>query len=138
MTTDPAVLRSLAVSAEDLLAALEADARDGPRTVLRVTPPYSGRMRARIHVVHDGTDDEETVHLSPTAFVDSAAPPYPTPDETADELRDRADETYSVDRHHEYHQQKVQRWREQLLDHVKDGVSHPNRNHDIDVSLLGP
>jgi len=122
MTTDPSVLRSLAVSAEDLLAALEADARDGPRTVLRVTPPYSGRMRARIHVVHDETADEGTLQLSPTAFLDADAPPYPTPDETADELRDRDDETYSVDRHHEYHQQRVEAWRGELLDHVDNSV----------------
>lgn len=138
MTTDPSVLRALAVSAEDLLAALEADARDGPRTVLRVTPPYSGRMRARLHVVHDGTADEETLHLSPKTFLDADAPPYPTPDETADELRDRSDETYSVDRHHDYHQQQVERWRGELLDHVTHSVSLPNTEHDVSVSLLGP
>jgi hypothetical protein len=138
MTTDPSVIRSLAVSAEDLLAALEANARDGPQTVLRATPPYSGRMRARLHVVHDETDEGETLHLSPTAFLDDAAPPYPTPDETADELRDRADETYSVDRHHDYHQQQVEQWRESLLDNVAQTVSLPNRDHDVSVSLLGP
>jgi len=136
MTTDPSELRSLAVSADDLLAALEADARDGPRTVLRVTPPYSGRMRARLHVVHDETD-ERTVHLSPTAFVDDA-PPYPTPDETADELRDRDDEAYSVERHHDYHRQQVEQWREALLDHVVDTVVIPQTNHEVRVALLGP
>ena len=57
MTTDPSAIRALAIHAEDLLAAAEADARGGPRTVLRVTPPFSGRMRARLHVVQDEGDD---------------------------------------------------------------------------------
>lgn len=138
MTTDPSVLRSLAVSADDLLAALEADARDGPRTVLRVTPPYSGRMRARLHVVHDESDDAETLHLPPRAFIDDGAPPYPTPDETADELRDRPDETYSVDRHHDYHKEQVEQWRADLFDHVAERVTVPGTEHDVAVSLLGP
>ncbi len=30
--------------------ALEANEEGGPRTFLRITPPFSGRMRARIHV----------------------------------------------------------------------------------------
>jgi len=137
MTTDPSALRSLAISAEDLLAALEADARDGPRTVLRVTPPYSGRMRARLHVVHHETD-EATVHLSPTVFVDDDAPPYPTPDETADRLREQVDETYSVERHHDYHREQVDQWREALLDHVVDTVMIPQTNHGVRVTLLGP
>jgi len=137
MTTDPSVLRSLAVSAEDLLAALEADARGGPRTVLRVTPPFSGRMRARLHVVRDDTDSE-TIHVPPTAFLDDDAPPYPTPDETADELRSADDATYSVDRHREYHEQRLDDWRETVLDHVADTVTPPALDRDIDVSVLGP
>jgi len=137
MTTDPSVLRSLAISAEDLLAAMEADARGGPRTVLRVTPPFSGRMRARLHVVQTA-DDEATVHIPPRALVDDDAPAYPTPDETADELRSRADLEYSVDRHREYHEQQVDAWRTALLDHVAESVRPPDVDAEIDVSLLGP
>ncbi|WP_262180666.1 hypothetical protein [Haloarcula laminariae] len=137
MTTDPSVLRSLAVSAEDLLAAMEADARGGPRTVLRVTPPFSGRMRARLHVVRTA-DDEGTINVPPRAFLDDDAPPYPTPDETADELRSRADLDYSVDRHREYHEERVDDWRSALLDHVAESVTLPDVDGEIDVSLLGP
>jgi len=137
MTTDPSVLRSLAVSAEDLLAAMEADARGGPRTVLRVTPPFSGRMRARLHVVQ-AADDEGTVHISPRALLDDDAPPYPTPDETADELRSLPDRDYSVDRHREYHERQVEAWRAALLDHVVDSVSRPEVDGEITISLLGP
>ena len=136
MTTDPSVLRSLAITAEDLLAAMEADARGGPRTVLRVTPPFSGRMRARLHVVQSA-DDEETLHIPPESLLDDDAPPYPTPDETADELRSRADMEYSVDRHREYHEQQVERWRKALLDHVVESVRLPESDSKITISLLG-
>jgi len=137
MTTDPSVLQSLAISAEDLLAAMEANARGGPDTVLRVTPPFSGRMRARLHVVQTG-DDEATVHISPQTLLDGDAPAYPTPDETADELRLREDLEYSVDRHREYHEQQVEDWRAALLDHVADGVRLPEGDGEITISLLGP
>jgi len=135
MTTDPSVLRSLAISAEDLVAAMEADARGGQPTVLRATPPFSGRMRARLHVVQNG-DDDATVHVPPTALVETV-PPYPTPDETADELRSREDATYSVERHRKYHERRVEEWRETLLAHAVDTVTLPAVDHDIAVSILG-
>jgi hypothetical protein len=137
MTPDPSVLRSLAVSAEDLLAAMEADARGEPRTVLRVTPPFSGRMRARLHVVQTA-DDEETVHIPPRTLLDDGAPPYPTPDETADELRSREDLEYTADRHREYHERQVEAWRTALLDHVVESVRLPEADGVITISLLGP
>jgi hypothetical protein len=58
--TDPSVIRSLAVTAEDLVAAVESRHQRGVRVVLRVTPPFSGRMRARIHVPTG--DDDGSVH----------------------------------------------------------------------------
>ncbi|GAA0258711.1 hypothetical protein [Halobaculum roseum] len=48
--SDPAVIRQLAVTADDVLAALEARDRGRREAVLRITPPFSGRMRARLHV----------------------------------------------------------------------------------------
>lgn len=135
MTTDPSVVRSVAVHAEDLLAALEADARGEAETVLRMTPPFSGRMRARLHVVQDGPE-EGTVHLSPTLLVDDV-PPYPTPDRTADELREAAAD-YSVDRHHTYHEQRVTDWRDRLLDHVVESLHLSDFGREINVAVLGP
>lgn len=137
MTPDPSAIRSVAVSAEDLLAAIEADARGEATAVLRVTPPFSGRMRARLHVVQDDAGDE-TVHIPPAALVDDDAPAYPLPDETADELRAAPDEAYSVDRHREYHEQQVDQWRETLLDHVVSSVTVPGTNIDVQLSVLGP
>ena len=137
MTTDPSVIRSLAVSAEDLRAAIEANARGEAPTVLRVTPPFSGRMRARLHVVQENSDDG-TVHIQPTAFLSGEMPPYPTPDETADELREDDEMEYSVDRHRSYHETQVAQWRERLLTHVVESVRVPAVDHQISVALLGP
>lgn len=137
MTMDPAGLKSVAVTAEDLLAAVEANAGGDTRTVLRVTPPYSGRMRARLHVVQDDADDD-TMHIPPAAFLDESAPSYPTADATADELREDGDATYSVERHREYHERRLGEWRDRLLDHVAETVHVGGADHEVTVSLLGP
>lgn len=54
---DPRTVDVLVVHADDVVAALAATAQ-GRETVLRVTPPFRGRQRARIHVVEgvDGAD----------------------------------------------------------------------------------
>lgn len=76
MSDDPRVIRSIAVSVEDVIAALEARERDRRDTVLRVTPPFSGRMRARLHVAGtEGTyDDPAPVHIPPSEFVSETLP----------------------------------------------------------------
>ncbi|MDQ2072915.1 hypothetical protein RBH20_10270 [Haloarcula sp. H-GB4] len=136
MDSDPTDIKSIAVSATDLVAAIEATS-DGSKTVLRVTPPLSGRMRARLHVVQPD-DDEDTIHIEPDSLLTQDAPSYPAPDDTADELRDADDETYSVERHRTYHEQRLAEWRESVPDHVVDSTTLIDTEHDITVSLLGP
>ncbi|WP_348610176.1 hypothetical protein [Halobaculum rarum] len=79
---DPSVIRQLAVTTDDVLAALEARDRGRREAVLRITPPFSGRMRARIHVAgtegayeYDG--DAEPVHVEPRAFLPDGFPRFP-------------------------------------------------------------
>lgn len=134
---DPSVIRSLAISTPDLVAAVEANARESERVVLRVTPPYSGRMRARLHVVTPSDTDDGTLHVSPAGLLQTDTPPYPTPDETADELRSSETDAYSVERHRTYHQQRVEEWRETLPDYAVDSVSLPSVGHEVAISLLG-
>ena len=136
MDTDPTDIKSLAISATDLVAAIEATA-DGSETVLRVTPPFSGRMRARLHVVQPD-DDDDTMHIEPDSLLTTDAPSYPTPDDTADELRAASDETYSMERHRTYHEQRLAEWRESLPDHVVDSTRLRDTEHEVTVSLLGP
>ncbi|KAA9398411.1 hypothetical protein Har1130_04250 [Haloarcula sp. CBA1130] len=136
MDTDPTDIKSLAISVTDLVAAIEATA-DGSETVLRVTPPFSGRMRARLHVVQPD-DDDDTIHIDPDSLLATDAPSYPTPDDTADELRADDDEAYSVERHRTYHEQRLAEWRESLPDYVVDSTALIDTEHDVTVSLLGP
>jgi hypothetical protein len=93
-------------------------------------------MRARLHVVQDD-DDDETVHVRPTALLDDDVPSYPTPDETADELRSQETTEYSTDRHRTYHEQRVTEWRETLRNHVLESVMLPPVDHSISITLLG-
>lgn len=136
MTTDPEVIRSVAISAHDLVTAVEANASGPDNAVLRITPPFSGRMRARLHVIQSETDDQ-SIHIRPETVLDASAPQYPTPDRTADELRDASDRTYSVETHKEYHEDRLDQWRERLNTHGVESISVPDIGHEIGVSILG-
>lgn len=80
--SDPAVIRQLAVTTDDVLAALEARDRGRREAVLRITPPFSGRMRARLHVAgaegeyeYDG--DAVPIHVEPRALLHDDFPRFP-------------------------------------------------------------
>jgi hypothetical protein len=137
---DPRRIRTLAVSAEDVVAALEAQVQRDQPVVLRATPPFSGRMRARLHVAtgeYDGTP--APLHVDPAALLDDTAPSYPRPAETEDALRADPDAEYTVERHHDRHEAAVATWRETVTDHVRDTatVETPRGTHEVEVSLLG-
>ncbi|PSP82215.1 hypothetical protein BRC83_10080 [Halobacteriales archaeon QS_1_68_17] len=138
---DPTVVRSVAVHADDVVAAVEARRRSDRRTVLRLTPPFSARMRARIHVAEDGEYrgvDPEPVHLDPESFLAADAPAYPEPAETGDRLR-AADEPYTVERHRERHEAAVEAWRDRVRGAIADAVEFdtPEGPHRVGVTVLG-
>ncbi|MFB6107211.1 MAG: hypothetical protein ABEJ82_00010 [Haloplanus sp.] len=131
---DPTDVRAVAVTTEDVVAALETNRRTSRRTVLRVTPPFSGRMRARLHRP-DG-DEGAAIRLDPERLVEEV-PAYPDPDETADELR--AADAYDPETHRERHVEAVRAWRESVREAVVDAVdvATPDGPHRIEVSWLG-
>jgi len=132
---DPTVIRAIAVTVDDVVTALEATRRSGRRTVLRITPPFSGRMRARLHRP-TGDEATEAVHVDPAMLV-SDPPPYPDPDETADRLRAAGE--YTTDRHHERHAVAVEEWRGAVRDAVVDAVALRTDDgpHRVAVKRLG-
>ena len=77
----PTVIDRVVVHTDDILTALEANVRRDAGAVLRVTPPFSGRIRARLHL--DGQeatyDEPRPIHIAPTRLVGST-PAFPTPD----------------------------------------------------------
>jgi hypothetical protein len=139
---DPTVIRALAVTAEDVVAALEANARRDAGAVLRVTPPFSGRMRARLHLAGAEGDYDTTprpLHVSPERLLDDDAPAFPTVDATEDELRSDPDLEYTPERHQERHERQVESWRDAVREHVREEatVETPAEPVQVTVSLLG-
>lgn len=136
---DPTDVRVLAVRYDDLLAALEANVRREAGAVLRITPPFAARMRARLHVTdaEPSYDDPAPVHVDPSALVD--APPFPHPDETGDDLRANPDATYSLERHRERHHTAVEAWREAVRRSVCDCADVETRAGpvSVEVRMLG-
>lgn len=137
---DPTRIRTLAVTAEDVVTALEARRQRGSSATLRVTPPFSGRMRARLHVRPADYDETPApLHVSPEALLEESAPAYPRPAETGDRLRGDPDAEYTVERHHERHREAVAAWRERVRRHLRKTatVETPDGPHEVTVSVLG-
>jgi hypothetical protein len=137
---DPTDVRVLAVTTDDVVTAIEANERRDVGAVLRVTPPFSGRMRARLH--REGGerdyDDPPPIHVPPDRFVD-AVPPFPSADDTEDELRSDPATTYSRERHRERHAAAVEAWRTRVRESILDSVSIPTPEgpHEVRVATLG-
>ena len=137
---DPTTVRTLAITVDDVVTALEARQRADRPAVLRVTPPFAGRMRARLHVVGgEGAYDEDTepIHVPPERFVDEGVPTVPLVDETEDELRERDD--YSVERHREFHERAVASWREAVVEGLVEQttIDVGDGGHRVEVRYLG-
>ena len=78
----PGVVVVLVVHTDDVVAALEARDRGRRRTVLRATPPFAPRMRARLHVEggegeYDALDGVDPLHVHPRSFVGDDVPRFP-------------------------------------------------------------
>lgn len=133
---DPRVVRVLAVTVEDVVTALEANERRDANVVLRATPPFSGRMRARLHVA--GTEGEydgpAPIHVPPATLVEEV-PSFPTPDDTADELRSDSEATYSPERHRGRHERRVRRWRATVRESLVDRCTVETAKGPIDVEI---
>lgn len=137
---DPRRIRSIAVTAEDAVSAYEATARTATRTVLRITPPFSGRMRARLHVPgEDPAGESAPIHLDPADLFDAERlPDYPEPADTEAEIRADPDAEYSTDLHHDRHVGQVKEWREAAKVAIADeiDIETPAGPHPIAVTVL--
>lgn len=138
---DPRVIRSLAVTTEDVVTALEANHRRDAGAVLRVTPPFAPRMRARLHragTEGDYPDGPRPIHVDPATLI-RTVPAFPTPDDTERALRTDPDVDYSAERHRDRHVERVEQWRETLRERVVESVtlSLPDGDHEVVVKALG-
>jgi hypothetical protein len=135
--SDPTVVRSVAVHVEDVVAAVQAR-REGRPAVLRVTPPFSGRMRARLHVEQDGEKAGEALHLPPDRLLGADAPGFPTAAGTEDRLR-ASDRPDTPEHRRELHLERIADWREAVADHVVDRLTVETAAgpHEVRVLSLG-
>ncbi|NHN40086.1 hypothetical protein G9C85_00335 [Halorubellus sp. JP-L1] len=132
-SADPRVVDVLVVHADDVVTALAATAQ-GRETVLRVTPPFRPRQRARIHVPggdFSGEDDSRSEHsasdqdaagtpllVPPSAFLDADAPSFPRAPDTEPAPADSP--SYDVDEHFHRHEDTVTEWRETITEHFRE------------------
>ncbi|MFC6904552.1 hypothetical protein [Halalkalicoccus tibetensis] len=140
MASDPRTIRSIAVTAEDAVSAYEASERSATRPVLRITPPFNGRMRARLHLPGDANEGSEAIHLRPADLFDpERLPPYPEPADTESEIRDDPDLDYSTELHHDRHVERVEEWRERARGAFVETVELDTSEgpHRIEVKVLG-
>lgn len=139
---DPRRIRSLAVHREDVANALEATLRSDSRVVVRVTPPFSGRMRARIHrVSEDASEPTDPIHVDAADLVDPL-PSYPEVNETVADHPDA-----DVETRRERHAEAVAEWRTAVRAAVGGSVDLPvdaaaddesaETTHTVDVVPLG-
>lgn len=137
--SDPTVIRALVVTAEDVVTALEANERRDAGAVVRVTPPFAARMRARLHVAgaEGAYDEPRPIHVPPDRLV-ADPPPFPSPDDTADELR-ASGEAYTPERHRQRHESRVAAWRATVRERIvaEATVETPAGPHAVAVKTLG-
>jgi len=140
-SSDPSVVSLIAVTAEDVVAALETNATTSKQAVLRLTPPFSGRMRARLHVDQGASYDAgpEPVQVPPERLLADDAPRFPRPADTEDVLRADPDVAYTVERHRERHAEAVAAWRQSVPGAIRDEVrlETPSGSQQVTVTTLG-
>ncbi|MXV61969.1 hypothetical protein GS429_07840 [Natronorubrum sp. JWXQ-INN-674] len=133
---DPTDIRSLALSAADAVDAYAYTQENPGEAVLRVTPPFHGRMRARIHVYRrDDTELTGAVHVDPaTVIEDEVVADYPSL-ETALEDAD----SDATERLRKRHAEAVEEWRSRARESIVDAVALGTDDgpHPVEVKRVG-
>lgn len=154
-------IRSIAVHRDDVATALEATLRSDSEVVLRVTPPFSGRMRARLHALDAGDssrtagdgdvpseggpaasevssesesagDAPAPVRVDPRDLV-ADVPSYPEVDDTAAAYPDA-----DVATRRKRHAEAVEAWRDSVRERVVSTVElGGDESRAVDVTALG-
>ncbi|MFC4439030.1 MULTISPECIES: hypothetical protein [Natrialbaceae] len=133
---DPSAIRSIAVSPDDAVDAFVYGRENPGEAVLRVTPPFHGRMRARIHVYRvDDAHLTGAVHLSPDDVIeDDVLAAYPRLENA---LEDAApDETEEVRKRHA---ERVGAWQERARKAIVETVAleTADGSRRVDLKSLG-
>lgn len=141
---DPTDIRSLAISSADAVDAFVYGRENPGEAVLRVTPPFHGRMRARLHVYHvDDAPLTGAIHLEPATVLESTVvDDYPSLEavlEGGGVESNEPDEPGDTDAITAQHAAAVEQWRERALSALVESVmlETPDGPHRVDVKSLG-
>ncbi|WP_049921484.1 hypothetical protein [Halopiger djelfimassiliensis] len=133
---DPSTIRSIAVSPDDVVDAYAYSQENPGEAVLRITPPFHGRMRARIHVYRvDDTELTGAVHVRPADVIEPAVvSEYP---DLESEL-DTADPD-EASRLRKRHAEAVRAWQERAREAIVDavGLETDAGRHEVEIKRLG-
>ena len=139
MAGDPAVIRSLAVSAEDVVDAFVYTQLNPGHAVLRVTPPFHGRMRARLHVSREPGAETGAIHIQPRQLLESSVvAAYPTLEsvdvggesesESELELESEPQTASGPETIRDTYQEALETWRERALEEIVETVAFETDN----------
>ena len=133
---DPTAIRSLALSPADAADAYAYTQENPGEAVLRVTPPFHGRMRARIHVYHlDDTELTGAVHVAPAAVIaDDVVADYPTLETELEDV-----DPSETDRVRKRHGEAVEAWQERAREAIVDEITLETDDgpHSIEIKRVG-
>ncbi|AGB31002.1 hypothetical protein C488_02465 [Natrinema pellirubrum DSM 15624] len=137
---DPRAIRSIALSPEDAVDAYVYGRENPGDAVLRVTPPFHGRMRARIHVYRrDDTELTGAVHLSPAAVIgDDVVADYPDL-EAALADADADPDSDEAERLRKRHAESVETWRDRAREEIVETVTLETHEgpQQVEIKTLG-
>ncbi|WP_290819034.1 hypothetical protein [Halovivax sp.] len=116
---DPTAIRSIAISAADVVDAFVYSRENPGNAVLRVTPPFHGRMRARLHVYHrDDSRLTGAVHVEPADLLPAdVVAAYPS----FEAFADRADAVDPAEIR-EARGEAIETWRDRAADELVASV----------------
>ncbi|WP_245835273.1 hypothetical protein [Natronolimnobius baerhuensis] len=134
---DPSAIRSLAVSPDDVVNAYIYTQENPGEAVLRVTPPFHGRMRARLHVYRvDDTHMTGALHIRPAELIaDDVVDAYPRLEDTVETSVDETDTERLRERHADSHEQ----WRESAMTAIVETITleTPAGPQQVSIKRLG-
>ncbi|NGM67893.1 hypothetical protein G6M89_02510 [Natronolimnobius sp. AArcel1] len=130
-------MRSLAVSPDDVVNAYIYTQENPGEAVLRVTPPFHGRMRARLHAYRvDDTHMTGALHIRPAELIaDEIVDAYPQLEDAAETSVDETDTERIRERHADSHEQ----WRENATEAIAETITleTPAGSQQVSIKRLG-
>ena len=133
---DPTTIRSLALSPGDAASAYAYTQENPGDAVLRVTLPFHGRMRARIHVYQrDDTELTGAIHIPPASVIESdVIEDYPRLEATLEEATSAAS-----DEIRKHHADAVEEWQARARESILEAttIDTDDGPHLVELKQIG-